>query len=50
LVAAFAVLVAGRNRARLGPLHAELSGAELRRAGVRAFTEVTDASASMLAA
>jgi hypothetical protein len=38
--AAFPALIAGLNRARLGPLHADLSGPELRRAGLRAFAEV----------
>jgi hypothetical protein len=40
LIAAFPALIAGLNRARLGPLRADLSGAELRRAGLRAFSEV----------
>lgn len=34
------VAVAGLNRARLGPLRPELSGPELRRAGLRALSEV----------
>jgi hypothetical protein len=42
LAAAFPVLVAGMNRAGLGPLRPELSGAELRRAGLRAFAEVLE--------
>jgi hypothetical protein len=40
LGAAFPVLVAGLNRAGLGPLRADVSSAELRRAGLRAFGEV----------
>lgn len=40
LTAAFPALVAGLNRARIGPLRADLSGEELRRAGLRAFGEV----------
>ena len=39
---AFPALVAGLNRAGLGPLRADVSGVELRRAALRAFTEVTD--------
>ena len=39
-VAAFPALVAALNRARLGPLHADVSGPELRRAALRAFGEV----------
>jgi hypothetical protein len=35
----FPALIAGLNRAGIGPLHADLSGAELRRAGLRAFGE-----------
>jgi hypothetical protein len=35
---AFPVAVAGLNRARLGPLHADVSGPELRRAGLLAIT------------
>jgi hypothetical protein len=42
LIAAFPVLVAAMNRGRIGPLKAELSGHELRRAGLRAFAEVLD--------
>jgi hypothetical protein len=33
-------VVAGLNRAGLGPLRADVSGVELRRAGLRAFGEV----------
>ncbi len=40
LVAAFPAAVAALNLARLGPLRADISGAELRRAGLRAFGEV----------
>ncbi len=40
LVAGFPVAVAGLNLAKLGPLRADISGAELRRAGLRAFGEV----------
>jgi len=40
LVAAFPVAVAALNRAGLGPLRAEVSGGELRRAGLRAMGEV----------
>jgi hypothetical protein len=40
LIAAFPALVFALNRAGLGPLHADLSPAELRRAGLRAFGEV----------
>ncbi|MDQ6816651.1 MAG: hypothetical protein M3018_04480, partial [Actinomycetota bacterium] len=40
LLAAFPALLAGLNRARLGPLRSDLSGPELRRAGLRAFGEV----------
>jgi hypothetical protein len=40
LVAAFPLAVAVLNRAGLGPLHAEISGTELRRAGLRAMGEV----------
>jgi hypothetical protein len=40
LLAAFPVLIAGLNRAGLGPLRPDLSGHELRRAGLRAFAEV----------
>lgn len=36
---AFAVAVAGLNLARLGPLRADISGPELRRAALRAFDE-----------
>jgi hypothetical protein len=40
LLAAFPALLAGLNRARLGPLRSDLSGPELRRAALRAFGEV----------
>lgn len=40
MIAAFPAAVFALNRARLGPLRPDLSGAELRRAGVRAFGEV----------
>jgi hypothetical protein len=40
MAAAFSALVAGLNRARLGPLRADLSGPELRRAALRAFGDV----------
>jgi hypothetical protein len=40
LVASFPLLVAGLNRARLGPLRADVSGPEVRRASLRAFAEV----------
>jgi hypothetical protein len=40
LVAGFPVLVAALNRARLGPVRADLSGPELRRASLKAFSEV----------
>lgn len=40
LLAAFPALLAGLNRARLGPLRSDISGPELRRAGLRAFGEV----------
>ena len=40
LLAAFPALLAGLNRARIGPLRRDLSGPELRRAGLRAFAEV----------
>jgi hypothetical protein len=40
LVAAFPAVVAGLNRAGLGPLSADVSGSELRRAALRAFGEV----------
>jgi predicted phosphodiesterase len=40
LVAAFPALLAGLNRARIGPLRGDLSGQELRRAALRAFGEV----------
>lgn len=37
---AFPVVVAALNRAGIGPLHADVSGPELRRAGLRALGEV----------
>src|SRR5262249_4824712 len=37
LITAFPLLVAGLNRARIGPLRADVSGPELRRAALRAF-------------
>jgi hypothetical protein len=40
LVAAFPLAVAALNRAGIGPLGAEISGSELRRAGLRAMGEV----------
>src|SRR5438128_7502528 len=40
LVAAFPLAVAALNRAGIGPLRAEISGTELRRAGLRAMGEV----------
>ena len=40
LVAAFPLAVAALNRAGIGPLRSEISGTELRRAGVRAMGEV----------
>ncbi len=40
LSAAFPAAVAGLNRAGLGPLRADVSGSELRRAALRAFGEV----------
>ena len=40
LVAAFPALIAGLNQSRLGPLRADVSGPELRRAALRAFGEV----------
>ena len=40
MIAAFPALVAGLNRARLGPLRSDISGPELRRAALRAFGEV----------
>ena len=41
LVAAFPLAVAGLNRAGLGPLRSDISGGELRRAGLRAMGEVS---------
>jgi hypothetical protein len=40
LIAAFPAVVGTLNRARLGPLRADVSGPELRRAALRAFGEV----------
>jgi hypothetical protein len=40
--AAFPALVAGLNRAGLGPLRSDVSGIELRRAALRAFAEVIE--------
>ncbi|HEV3283856.1 MAG TPA: hypothetical protein VG010_06600 [Solirubrobacteraceae bacterium] len=42
LVGAFPVAVAALNRAGLGPLRPEISGGELRRAGLRAMGEVAE--------
>jgi hypothetical protein len=42
LVGAFPVAVAALNRAGLGPLRPEVSGGELRRAGLRAMGEVAE--------
>jgi hypothetical protein len=42
LATAFPVVVAGLNRAGLGPLHADVSAVELRRAALRASQEVLD--------
>jgi predicted phosphodiesterase len=42
LAAGFPVVVAGLNRAGLGPLRADVSGVELRRAALRAMGEVTE--------
>lgn len=42
LAAGFPLLVAGLNRADLGPLRADVSAVELRRAALRAFGEVMD--------
>jgi predicted phosphodiesterase len=42
VAAAFAATVAGLNRAGMGPLRADVSGVELRRAGLRAFGEVLE--------
>jgi len=42
LVAGFPLAVALLNRAGIGPLRADLSGSELRRAGLRAMGEVAD--------
>jgi hypothetical protein len=40
VIAAFPILLAALNRAGIGPLRADVSRAELRRAGLRAFTDV----------
>jgi len=40
LIAGFPAAIAGLNRTSLGPLRADISGAELRRAALRAFAEV----------
>ncbi|HJS94321.1 MAG TPA: hypothetical protein VJ741_08660, partial [Solirubrobacteraceae bacterium] len=40
VTAAFPAVVAALNRGGLGPLRADVSGPELRRAGLRAFGEV----------
>ena len=40
ILAAYPALLAGLNRARLGPFRRDLSAPELRRAGLRAFGEV----------
>jgi hypothetical protein len=42
LVAGFPLAVGALNRAGLGPLRADISGGELRRAGLRAMGEVAD--------
>jgi hypothetical protein len=42
MAAAFPVLVAALNRAGIGPLRAELSGAALRQAGIRGMESVAD--------
>jgi hypothetical protein len=42
LAAGFPVAVAALNRLGLGPLNADVSGEQLRRAGLRAFAEVLD--------
>ena len=42
LVAGFPLAVAALNRVGLGPLRAEISGTELRRAGLRAMAEVAE--------
>ncbi len=42
LVALFPLTIAAVNRAGLGPLHADVSGAELARAGVRAMGEAVE--------
>lgn len=42
LAAAFPVMVAALNRVGIGPLRADISAIELRRAGLRAFAEVVE--------
>jgi hypothetical protein len=42
LIAGFPLAVAALNRAGLGPMRAEVSSTELRRAGLRAMGEVAD--------
>jgi hypothetical protein len=42
MAAAFPLVVAALNRARLGPLHADISGPELRRAALVAFGQVVE--------
>jgi hypothetical protein len=42
LAGAFSLSVAALNRAGLGPLHADISGPALRRAGLRAMGQVAD--------
>jgi predicted phosphodiesterase len=42
MVAAFPALIGGLNRAGLGPFRSDLSGGELRRAGLVAFGQVLD--------
>jgi hypothetical protein len=42
LIVAFPVIIGALNRARLGPLRADVSGPELRRAALLAFGEVVD--------
>jgi hypothetical protein len=42
LVAGFPLAVAALNRAGMGPLHADISGTELRRAGLTAMGEVAE--------
>jgi hypothetical protein len=42
LALAFPAVVAALNRARIGPLHPDISGPDLRRAALRAFAEVLE--------